>query len=85
VPGQRDKAGLWSNVLIVAGIQFQVVLGLLGLRDTIDHEHTTWLMNISDYDCKLQPLAVTFARVKRGCPVCDESCLHQLIEEEFTR
>jgi hypothetical protein len=36
VPGQ---AGLWSNVLIVAAMQFQVVLGLLGLRGTIDHEH----------------------------------------------
>jgi hypothetical protein len=42
-------------------------------------------MNISDFDCKLQPLAVTFARVKKGYPVCHESCLHQLMEEEFTR
>jgi hypothetical protein len=82
MPGQ---AGLWSNVLIVAGMQFQVILGLLSLRATLDYERTVWLMNISDFDCALQPLAVTFARVKKGCAVCDESCLQQMIEEEFTR
>ena len=60
-----------------------VMFALQRLRDTIDHEHTVWLMNISDFDCKLQPLAVTFARVKKGCPVCDESCLQQLLEREL--
>jgi hypothetical protein len=81
VPGQ---AGLWSNVLIVAGMQFQVVLGLLGLRDTIDRAHTVWLMNISDHASHLQPLAVTFAKVKTGCAVCsdDMSALEDLTHEK---
>jgi molybdopterin/thiamine biosynthesis adenylyltransferase len=74
-PGQ---AGLWPNALIIAGMQFQVVLGVLGLRDCIDYQHTLWLMNVSDYDSLLQPLAVTFGKVKKGCAVCDESKLGEL-------
>lgn len=72
------QPGLWPNVLIIAGMQFQVVLGVLGLRECIDYEHTLWLMNISDYDSLLQPLAVTFGKVKKGCAVCDESKLGEL-------
>jgi len=75
VPGQE---GLWCNVLMAAGMQFQIVLGLFGLRDCIDYEHTLWLMNISDYESPLQPLAVTFGKVKKGCAVCDESKLGEL-------
>jgi hypothetical protein len=80
IPGQ---AGLWANILMVAGVQFQIILSLLGVRDTIDYEHTLWLMNISDLACKLQPLAVTFAQVKKGCSVCDRSCLDELLRENL--
>jgi len=73
------QPGLWANILVTSGIGFQVILGLLGLRpQVIDHEHTLWLVNISDYDSALQPLAVTFAKVKRGCAVCDESLVSTL-------
>ncbi len=75
VPGQE---GLWCNVLMAAGLQFQAVLGLFGLLDNIDFEHTLWLMNISDFASPLQPLAVTFGKVRRGCPVCDPSKLSEL-------
>lgn len=75
VPGQE---GLWCNVLMAAAMQFQIVLGLFGLRDCIDYEHTLWLMNISDYESTLQPLAVTFGKVHKGCAVCDESELGKL-------
>lgn len=75
LPGQP---GLWPNILIIAGIQFQIILGLLGLRPVIDYEHSLWLVNVSDYDSPLQPFAVTFGKVKRGCPVCDETAVHQL-------
>lgn len=74
-PGQP---GLWPNALIIAGMQFQVVLGLFRLRDCIDYEHTLWLMNISDYDSLLQPLAVTFGKVKKDCAVCEDSKLSEL-------
>src|SRR5438093_3746656 len=33
VPGQ---AGLWANILMLAGLEFQVILGLVGLRNTLD-------------------------------------------------
>lgn len=79
-PGQP---GLWANILVIAGIAFQVILGLLGLRpEVIDHEHTLWLANVSDYDLPFRPLAVTFAKVKRGCAVCDESLVGDLTIEE---
>jgi len=56
-----------------------VIPGLTGLRpDVIDLEHTLWLVNISDHDSALQPLAVTFAKVKRGCAVCDETLVASL-------
>ena len=79
VPGQ---AGLWANILIISGMLFQVVLGLLdpeGERtQIIDYDHTLFLVNVSKYDSELQPLAVTFGRVKKGCAVCDESKLTEL-------
>ncbi len=80
LPGQ---AGLWANILIIAGIAFQIVLALLDPdgergRNLIDYDHTLWLANISAYDSRLQPLAVTFGRVKKGCAVCDESKLDEL-------
>ena len=83
VPGQ---AGLWPNILVIAGIAFQVVLGLLDPegdrgRNLIDHEHTLFLINVSDYDSPLQPLAVTFGRVAKGCAICDPSKLEKLEED----
>lgn len=72
------QPGIWPNALIIAGMQFQVVLGVLGLRDVIDDECSLWLMNISNRETGLQPLAVTFGKVKKGCPVCDESKLAEL-------
>ena len=78
-PGQP---GLWANILVITGVAFQVILGLLGLRpEVIDHEHTLWLVNVSDYQSELRPLAVTFAKVKRGCAVCDESLVDALTLE----
>jgi hypothetical protein len=91
VPGQ---AGLWPNILVISGIAFQLVLALLDPdgdrgRNLIDCEHTLFLVNVSAYDSPLQPLAVTFGRVPRGCPVCDESRLKDLgeglIEERRAR
>lgn len=67
-PGQT---GLWGSVLAVSGIAFHAILALLGIRGTIDFERPLWIINI-DYP-GFQPLAVTFARVSRGCAVCDES------------
>ena len=80
VPGQ---AGLWPNILVISGIACQVILGLLDPesdrgRNLIDCEHTLFLINVSAYDSPLQPLAVTFGRVSRGCAVCDESKLKEL-------
>jgi hypothetical protein len=80
VPAQ---AGLWPNILIISGIAFQIILGLLDPesdrgRNLIDHEHTLFLVNISAYDSPLQPLAVTFGRVPKGCAICDESKFEEL-------
>ena len=80
VPGQ---AGLWPNILIICGIAFQVILALLDPegdrgRNLIDYDRTLFLINISDYDSPLQPLAVTFGRVSKGCSICDESKLGEL-------
>lgn len=66
VPGQE---GLWSSILIVSGYVAHAVLGVLGVR-ALDLETPLWLVNI-DYP-GLAPHAVTFARVAKGCAVCDE-------------
>jgi len=81
-----SQAGLWPNILVICGIAFQIILGLLDPEDDrgrnlIDYEHTLWIVNIAGYDLPLQPLAVTFARVKKGCAVCDESKLETLGED----
>lgn len=79
LPGQ---AGLWANILIIAGVMFQVALGLLDPEteraQLIDYEHTLFLVNVSNFVARLQPLAVTFGKVKKGCSVCDESKLADL-------
>jgi hypothetical protein len=79
LPGQ---AGLWANILMVAGATFQIVLALLDPESDraalIDYEYTLFLFNVSKYDSPLQPLAVTFGKVKKGCAICDESQLAML-------
>jgi molybdopterin/thiamine biosynthesis adenylyltransferase len=79
VPGQ---AGLWANILIITGVMFQVVLGLLDPESDraqlIDYEHTLFLVNVSNYAANLQPLAVTFGKVRKGCAICEESHLAEL-------
>jgi molybdopterin/thiamine biosynthesis adenylyltransferase len=80
LPGQ---AGLWPNILMIAAATFQVVLALLlpdapAGQNLIDYEHTLWLINISAYESQLQPLAVTFGRLSKGCAVCDEAKLAEL-------
>jgi ThiF family len=79
VPGQ---AGLWANILIITGVMFQVALGLLDPENEraklIDCEHTLFLVNVSNFGARLQPLAVTFGKVQKGCAVCDESKLAEL-------
>jgi len=80
IPGQ---AGLWANILMVAGLQFQVILGLVGLRDTLKYPGTVWLMNISDPRCPFQPLALTVAEVIKGCAVCNPDCLKELLQENL--
>jgi hypothetical protein len=79
LPGQ---AGLWANILMVAGLGFQIALALLDPESDratlIDHEHTLFLFNVSKYDLPLRPLAVTFAKMKKRCAVCDESELAAL-------
>ena len=80
LPGQ---AGLWANILLVAGLEFQVILGLVGLRDNLELRGTLWLMNISDPQCGLQRLALTLGEIKKGCAVCDPSCLDALLEQSL--
>ncbi len=79
LPGQ---AGLWANILMIAGLGFQIALALLDPESDrgtlIDYEHTLFLFNVSKYDSPLQPLAVTFGKVKKGCAICDESKLTEL-------
>lgn len=74
VPGQ---AGLWANILMIAGLGFQIALALLDAESdrshVIDYERTLLLFNISNYGLPLQPLAVTFGKVKRGCNICRET------------
>lgn len=71
-PGQ---AGLWANILIISGVVFQLALALLDeegdRRQLLDYEHTLFLVNVSKYDSELQPLAVTFGKVKKGCNICN--------------
>jgi hypothetical protein len=79
LPGQ---AGLFANILMVSGLTFQIALALLDDESEraalIDHEHTLLLFNISKYSSPLQPLAVTFGKVTKGCAICDESKLADL-------
>lgn len=83
VPAQ---AGLWPNILIICGFAFQILLALFSGGDhsesqVLDCEHPLWLVNVADFSSPLRPMAVNPAIVKRGCPVCDESCLSQLTLE----
>ncbi len=73
VPGQT---GLWGSVLAIGGIAFHAVLAFLEVRGAIDFERPLWIVNL-DY-AGFQPFAVTFARVKRGCAVCDEAMIAEL-------
>ena len=68
VPGQT---GLWGSVLAVSGIAFHAILGVLGIRGSIDIERPLWFVNL-DY-AGFQPFAVTLGRLAKGCAVCDES------------
>lgn len=72
-PGQT---GLWGSVLAVSGIAFHAILALLGVRGDLDFERPLWIVNL-DYE-GFQPYAVTFAKVARGCAVCDESKIAEL-------
>jgi len=79
------QPGLWANILVIAGLAFQVMLGLLGARPAvIDLEHTLFLVNITDFDSPLRPMAVTFAKVRKGCAVCDVSRLSELAVGHLT-
>jgi len=72
-PGQ---SGLWGSILAVSGIAFHVILALLGIRGRLDLDRPLWIVNL-DYE-GFQPYAVTFAKVQKGCPVCDESKIAEL-------
>lgn len=72
-PGDR---GLWGSVLAVSGIAFHGILGLLGIRGRIDLKRPLWIVNL-DYE-GFQPYAVTFCKVRQGCPVCDETKVAEL-------
>jgi len=73
------RAGLWGSILAIAGVAFHAVLGVLGVRETIDTERPLWIVNL-DYE-GFRPYAVTYAKVKKGCPVCDESKIAELTVE----
>jgi molybdopterin/thiamine biosynthesis adenylyltransferase len=73
------RAGLWGSVLAIAGVAFHVVLGVLNVRAAVDLERPLWIVNL-DYD-GFRPYAVTLARVKKGCAVCDESKVAELTLE----
>ncbi len=72
-PGQ---SGLWGSIQVVSGIAFHVILALLGVRGRLDLDRSLWIANL-DYQ-GFQPYAVTFVKVQRGCPVCDESKIVEL-------
>jgi molybdopterin/thiamine biosynthesis adenylyltransferase len=71
--------GLWGSVLAVSGIAFHVILALLNVRGKLDYDRPLWIVNL-DYE-GFRPYAVTFARVARGCAVCDESKVAELTVE----
>lgn len=73
------RAGLWGSVLAVAGVAFHVVLGVLGAREAIDLERPLWIVNL-DYE-GFRPYAVTYAKIKKGCAVCDENKVKELTLE----
>jgi hypothetical protein len=75
-PGQ---AGLWGSVLAVSGIAFHAILALLGIRGRLDLARPLWIVNL-DYD-GFRPYSVNFAKVPRGCPVCDVSKMADLTLE----
>ena len=83
VPGQ---AGLWPNILIICGFAFQALLALVGSKPqaVIDFDHSLLLVNVSDFESPLPVWSMTPARIKRGCPVCDESRLSELSAEAVT-
>ena len=58
------------------------MLGLLDeesdRRQLIDYEHTLLLFNLGKYDGPLQPLAVTFGTIEKGCAICDPQKLAEL-------
>jgi len=70
------RSGLWGSVLAVSGIAFHAILALLGVRPGPDLDRPLWIVNL-DYQ-GFPPYAVTFASVRRGCPVCDESRIADL-------
>jgi molybdopterin/thiamine biosynthesis adenylyltransferase len=72
-PGQT---GLWGSVLAISGIAFHGILALLGIRGSLDYDRPLWIVNL-DYE-GFRPFAVTFAKVARGCPVCDETKMAEL-------
>lgn len=72
-PGQP---GLWGSVLAVSGIAFHGILALLGLRGHLDLSHPLWIVNL-DF-AGFQPYAVTFANIRKGCPVCDDTRVAEL-------
>ncbi len=77
IPGQ---SGLWGSVLAVSGVAFHGILALLGVRGSLDLEHPLWIINL-DYP-GFPSYAVTFAKVRRGCAVCDESKIAELAIED---
>jgi hypothetical protein len=70
------QSGLWGSIQVVSGVAFHVILALLGIRGRLDLDRSLWIVNL-DYE-GFQPYAVTFARVRRGCAVCDESKIADL-------
>lgn len=76
------QPGLFANILAIAGVAFQIVLGLLDeesdRRRLIDHERTLLLFNLGKYDGPLQLLAGTFGKIEKGCAICDPQKLAEL-------
>ena len=70
VPGQP---GLWANILVICGVAFHVIMGIF--QNDLPKQNL-WLMNLTGED--LQPFALTYGKVKKGCAVCDESLLEEL-------
>ncbi len=70
VPGQP---GLWGNILVICGVAFHVIMGIF--QNDLPQQNL-WLMNLTGEH--LQPFALTYGKVKKGCAVCDESLLEKL-------